>query len=97
MSTEVDATLEVLKTRKQEETQKENNENLFLVDNVNKRIPQFRLKYKKLASKYAPSLHQKNYSKKHYKFFKNLVSLNEKYSSFKKHIFKDFLIFQFSC
>ena len=64
LSTEVDATLEVLKTRKQEETQKENNENLFLVDNVNKRIPQCRLKYKKVASKYAPSLHQKKITQK---------------------------------
>ncbi|XP_023327508.1 SET and MYND domain-containing protein 4 [Eurytemora carolleeae] len=38
---EVDAELEVLKTRKQEEVQRENSENRFLVDNVNKRIPQF--------------------------------------------------------
>ena len=51
MSTEVDAELEVLKSRKQEEVQRENNENRFLVDNVNKRIPQFRLKYKKMAPK----------------------------------------------
>ena len=83
LSTEVDAELEVLKTRKQEEIPRENNENRFLVDNVNKRIPQFRLKYKnKMASKNAPSPHQKNVLKRHYELLKNIVSLKEKYSSF---------------